>query len=93
MRKLCLTAKFLYQEIRWNYGILRAVLKPHVREKIKEQSKEKATKDEILKVDRIAFELEKYYYKQIEFVLAFNRNLIKFYNEDRDKMPSLNVIK
>ena len=69
------------------------MLKPHVREKIKEQSKEKATKDEILKVDRIAFELEKYYYKQIEFVLAFNRNLIKFYNEDRDKMPSLNVIK
>ena len=89
MRKLCLTAKFLHQEIRWNYDILCAVLKPHVREKIKEQSKEKAIKDEILKVDRIVSELE----KQIEFVLAFNRNLIKFYNEDRDKMSSLNVIK
>ena len=24
MRKLCLSTKFLYQEIRWNYGILRS---------------------------------------------------------------------
>ena len=29
MRKLCLSAKFSHQEIRWNYGIFRSVNKTH----------------------------------------------------------------